>query len=250
MYNYELSGTSEVLISATSECVIGNKHYNACDPITYMKDVKSKIYFSRNVKSSHNSSGVLAGTYTGTPQSLVLYGVKMKESVMNLISVVDTEEKHLYPQFRQMIANQDGKIALPTVSNKKIENFRIFKKNLEKLEENSYEIDLSSLVISGLKPKESYRIFYYEVKTPISSYYLTNNNVPNLKIELITTGQRTTETGEGKSVTAVYTIFNAKLVTAPDKDLSIETIDGVNLEFLIINNGINKKPVRIEYYGD
>ena len=219
MNNYEISGNSDVIIRASNDCVIGENKYEKGDPIAFLKNVKVKLYYSKTVNNSSASQGILTGTYSGYPVSMTIFGVKIKNSIMNLIAKKDTAEKHLYPTIRQMVANLDGEIALPTQVGKKIEDFRIFKKDMTKLKEDSYNIDYENLIISGLTPKESYRIFYYEVKVPISSYYLSRHNIPNLDIEIISNGYIVNDASEQeKGITMITTITGVKIATAPDKE--------------------------------
>ena len=229
---FQMTGDVYVIIRAIGDSTINGTNYLANEVITsFTGDVSvgfaELTSIANTAKTELARNNVYANTVTIIPKQL-------NDGIYNLIGKRLSGDVSV-PVITTQTSNGSGEIYLNTEMDP---DFLIIK-DLQGTIVTGYSTDFAAGTITGLANTTDYKIYYYQIKTPIASLNFEDVELPYVKIELVGKGNINNDT---KSFLVI--VPKAQINGAPELNFSNDSI----INILLNCNIINLNAVELYYY--
>lgn len=229
---FQMTGDVYVIIRAIGNSTINGTNYLANEVITsFTGDVSVSFAELTSIvntaKTELARNNVYANDVTIIPKQL-------NDGIYNLIGKRLTGDVSV-PVIASHTTNASGEIYL----NAEMDSSFLIIKNTAGAIVTGYSVDYEAGTITGLANTTEYKVYYYQVKTPIASLNFEDVTLPYVKIELVGKGNINNET---KSF--LVNIPKAQINGAPQLNFNNTSI----INILLNCNIINLNAVELYYY--
>jgi len=220
---FQMTGDVYVIIRALSNTTINDTAYLANEVITsFTGDVNLSYAELTSVVNTAKTELARNNVYA---DSVTIIPKQLNDGIYNLIGKRLTGNVSV-PVITTQTSNGSGEVYLNTEMDS---SFLIVKDTAGTIV-TGYTVDYVAGTITGLANSTEYKIYYYQVKTPIASLNFEDVELPYVKIELVGKGNIN---NESKSFLVV--IPKAQINGAPQLNFNNSSIINILLNCTIIN---------------
>lgn len=229
---FQMTGDVHVIVRAIGNVAINGTDYIANEVIaSFTGDVSVNFGSTQSVARTDTTQLARNDVYADT---LSIIPKILNDGVYNLISKRIAGDV-LVPVIVTKTSNASGAIYL----NSEVSNTSFIIKNTTGTILSGYSVDATTGTITGLSANTEHKLYYYEVKTPLTSVTFEGAILPYVKMELVGKGNVNNET---KSF--LIEIPKVQINGSPQLNFDNSSIINIILNCNIINLDI----VKMYYY--
>jgi hypothetical protein len=220
---FQMTGDVYVVVRSIGASTINGTNYTDNEVIaSFTADVNLNFGTTDTVATTSKTQLARTSTFA---QSLTVVPKILNDGVYNLISNRLTGDISV-PVITTKTSNGSGAIYL----NSEIDSTFLIIKDSNNSKVTGYSVDNAAGTITGLSNDTEYKLYYYEIKTPVTSLQFEDIAIPYVKMELIGKGNINNE-NKGFLVT----IPKVQVDGSPQLTFNNTSIINVVLECDIIN---------------